>query len=63
MISGKQWELIQMLEITPTNRFKKDLKKFKHHLRVMQDLNEVLSLLIQKSPLPEKLINHSLGGN
>jgi mRNA interferase YafQ len=63
VISGKQWALIQMLEITPTSRFKKDIKKFKHRLRIMQDLNEVLTLLVSRNTLPEKLLDHPLGGN
>jgi mRNA interferase YafQ len=52
-----------MLEITPTTKFKKDIKKFKYRLRIMQDLNRVLSLLVRGNTLPGKLLDHPLGGN
>lgn len=52
-----------MLKATPTTRFKKDLKKFKHQIKVIQDLNEILHMLIQKQPLQKKHVDHPLDGN
>jgi mRNA interferase YafQ len=52
-----------MLEPTPTTRFKKDLRRFKHQKKVIQELNEVLGLLVQRKPLEEKHVDHSLSGN
>lgn len=63
MIFGKQWALTQMLEITPTTRFKKDLKKYQHQKKILQDLNEVLDLLRKQQSLFQRHNDHSLGGN
>ena len=52
-----------MLEPTPTTKFKKDLKRFKHQAKIIQELNEVLGLLIQKKLLQKKHVDHPLGGN
>lgn len=52
-----------MLEPTPTTKFKKDFKRFKHQAKVLEDLNEVLELLILKKPLQKKYMDHPLGGN
>ncbi len=52
-----------MLEATPTTKFKKDLKKFKHQKKIIQDLNIVLGLLIQMKPLEIKHVDHPLDGN
>lgn len=52
-----------MLELSPTTKFKKDLKKFKHKVDVIREVDEILSLLIQKKPLQKKHIDHPLGGN
>jgi len=63
MISGRLWELIRMLKLTPTTKFKKDLKKFKHQKKIIQDLDAVIKLLIQQIPLEKKHVDHSLGGS
>ncbi len=52
-----------MLELTPTTRFNKDLKKFKHRTKVIHDLNDVLGILVQRKPLQEKHDDHPLNGN
>lgn len=52
-----------MLEPTPTTKFKKDLKKFKHQIKIIQDLNDVIKLLIESTPLQKKYFDHPLGGN
>lgn len=62
MSFGKQWELTQMLKIRPTTKFKKDLKKYEHQTKLMQDLNNVLHLLVQKKPLAKKHVDHPLKG-
>lgn len=51
-----------MLELVPTTKFKKDLKRFKHLPRIIQALNEVLSILIKQQALPQKNVDHPLGG-
>jgi mRNA interferase YafQ len=52
-----------MLKPSPTHRFKKDLKKFEHNKPVKKALNEVLSLLLTKTKLPEKYVDHALSGD
>ena len=49
-----------MLEPTPTTRFKKDLKRFKHQIMVIKELNEVIKLLVKMTALPEKNFDHPL---
>lgn len=63
MISGRPWELIPMLKPTPTTKFKKDLKKFKHQIKIIRDLDAVIKILIQQLPLEKKHVDHPLGGN
>lgn len=52
-----------MLELTPTTKFKKDLKRFKHQVKIIQDLNKILNLLIQRKPLQKNHVDHALTGN
>ena len=52
-----------MLEITPTTKFKRDLKRFKHQPPVIQELNHVLALLIKRTSLPKNYVDHPLNGN
>lgn len=52
-----------MLKITPTTKFKRDLKRFKHQIKIIQELNEVLELLTQKLQFQAKHLDHPLGGN
>ena len=52
-----------MLKPTPTTKFKKDLKKFKHGAKIIQDLDVVIKLLIQQLPLQKRHVDHPLGGN
>jgi mRNA interferase YafQ len=51
-----------MLELTPTTRFKKDLKRIKHQISAIRDLNEVIDALAKQKSLPEKNLDHSLVG-
>lgn len=52
-----------MLELTPTTKFKKDLKKFRHQTKIIRELNEVLNLLVRREPLQKKYADHFLGGD
>jgi len=52
-----------MLKLTPTTKFKKDLKKFRHQKKIIQDLDVVIKLLVQQLPLEEKHVDHFLGGS
>ena len=51
-----------MLSIKYVTRFKKDLKRYQHHLSVLRELNDILKLLMAEKPLPEKYRDHSLSG-
>lgn len=51
-----------MLKPTPTTKFKKDLKKYKHQIRIIKELNEVIKILVQQLPLDKKYVDHPLGG-
>lgn len=52
-----------MLRPEPGNRFKKDLKRFKHKKDVLEELNTVLQLLLAQKKLPEKYLDHPLTGD
>lgn len=52
-----------MLKPTPTTKFKKDLKKYKHQIKIIKDLDAVIRILIRRLPLEEKHFDHPLGGN
>lgn len=51
-----------MLKIKNSKRFKKDLKKYRHHKSVAIELNKVLSILINEKSLQEKYCDHTLEG-
>ena len=51
-----------MLEPTPTTKFKRDLKRYKYHSRIIQDLNAVMGLLMQGKSLEKRCFDHALGG-
>lgn len=52
-----------MLKIVYTSKFKKDYKKIKKRGYNLKLLEEVLNLLINESPLPQKYNDHELIGN
>ncbi len=52
-----------MLNPSPTHRFKKDLKKFEHNKSVKREFNAVLGFLLKEEKLPEKYLDHPLGGD
>lgn len=51
-----------MKELRYTGQFKKDLKRFLNQPKKLQELNNVLNLLRNEVPLPEKYRAHSLQG-
>lgn len=46
-----------------TTQFKKDLKRYKHNVSVIDKLNVVLGLLAQGLPVPEENKPHPLTGD
>lgn len=51
-----------MKELRYTGQFKKDLKRFLNQPKKLHALNEVLNLLKNEIPLPEKYRKHLLTG-
>ncbi|MBD5259232.1 MAG: type II toxin-antitoxin system YafQ family toxin [Bacteroides sp.] len=52
-----------MKTIRYTGKFKKDLKRFLNNPKKLQALNEVINMLKQEIPLPDKYQQHTLQGN
>lgn len=52
-----------MLRLIQTSTYKKNLKKYKHNKPVLQELVNILDLLVNEQPIPEKYRNHKLTGN
>jgi mRNA interferase YafQ len=57
------WEYLLMLRLKALTRFKKDLKKYKHHPQVISELNIVLKVLLSQHNLTSKYCDHPLSGN
>lgn len=51
-----------MKELRYTRQFKKDLKRFLNQPRKLEELNNVLNMLRNEIPLPEKYREHTLTG-
>lgn len=51
-----------MKELRYTRQFKKDLKRFLNQPRKLEELNNVLNMLRNEIPLPEKYRKHTLTG-
>ena len=51
-----------MLEIKPTEKFEKDVKKLQKKRRNMDELKRVILKLAQKEPLSPKYKDHQLSG-
>lgn len=45
-----------------SNRFKKDLKRYKHDAKVIEELSKVLDLLVEKGELSAEYYSHELHG-
>lgn len=52
-----------MKEVRYTGQFKKDLKRILNQPKKLQALNEVIDMLKNEIPLPEKYRKHELSGN
>ena len=52
-----------MLIPEPANKFKRDLKRYKHQQDIIDELHEVIQMLCKGKKLPEKYRDHSLTGN
>ena len=52
-----------MKELRYTSQFKKDLKRFLNQPKKLTALNDVLDMLTNEIPLPEKYRQHALQGN
>ena len=52
-----------MLKIRYSSRFKKDYKIIVKRGYDVRFLEEVLNILVQEKPLPQKYLDHSLSGN
>ena len=52
-----------MLNLSYTNQFSRDLKKAKKRGKKIPKLNEIVFLLQNEKPLPEKNRNHKLSGD
>lgn len=46
-----------------TRQFKKDFKKYLHKQKVIDEFNDVLEILVNEKPIPEKYQDHPLTGN
>ena len=51
-----------MLNLKAVSQFKKDFKKYRHNEPVLEEFEEVIKMLRNRIKLPEKYIDHSLGG-
>ena len=51
-----------MKELRYTSQFKKDLKRFLNQPKKLMALNDVLDMLRNEIPLPEKYRQHALQG-
>ena len=52
-----------MKELRYTSQFKKDLKRFLNQPKKLKALTEVLEMLRNETPLPERYRQHTLQGN
>ena len=51
-----------MLDITYSNSFKKDLKKYKHKNDLLNELIKIIDILASEKHIPAKYKNHNLVG-
>ncbi len=51
-----------MLKLKRKSSFKKDLKRYQHDKKLLDELEKVISLLVDEQPLPQKYRNHQLSG-
>lgn len=51
------------MNIVYSSKFKKDFKQYKNNVTINKELDIVVSLLIEKKPLPAKYKDHALKGD
>jgi mRNA interferase YafQ len=51
-----------VLNLKVVSQFKKDFKKYRYNEPVLDEFEEVIKMLRDKIKLPEKYLDHSLGG-
>ncbi len=51
-----------MLSPKPSSRFKKDFKKYLYSQTIIDELDKVIDILLNKRRLPEKYKDHALSG-
>lgn len=52
-----------MLELYQKSTFRKQVKKYRHNKVIMQELINIVDMLVNERPIPEKYKNHKLTGN
>ena len=52
-----------MKKLQPTTQYRKDLKHYRYQPRKLAALNEILNLLENELPIPDKYLPHLLTGN
>lgn len=51
-----------MLNLKAVSQFKRDFKKYRHNEAVLDEFEIVVETLRKKKKLPDKYVDHSLGG-
>jgi mRNA interferase YafQ len=51
-----------VLNLKVVSQFKTDFKKYRHNEPVLEEFEAVIKMLRNRSKLPEKYVDHSLGG-
>lgn len=51
-----------MLSLKAVSQFKRDFKKYRYNELILEEFEEVIIILRNKKILPEKYLDHSLGG-
>lgn len=52
-----------MLKLDNSKQFKKDLKRYLHQRKFIQELNDLIKLLLKQEPLDPRHRDHFLAGN
>ena len=51
-----------MKTLQPTTQYRKDLKRYKHQPKKVEDLSALLKLIKNEQPIPSKYLPHQLQG-
>lgn len=51
-----------MLEVFKSKKYKKNIKKYRGKINVINELNKILELLKNQKPIPKKYYDHQLKG-